>query len=170
MNSLTTSGPRAAQLFSQRGQSVLAHGSKSIIWDILSNLWHKETNQYGHVSVGVAEHALLHDSLLDYINRNIRLTSNYLTYTDGSMASNKFRKAAPHFLNRHQPGQARGTTAYCHDKWDGCSAAIEHLSWAFMEPARVFYLEGHNMVSLSLKPHCVLVQWLSMLMLVILAP
>ncbi|GAQ05335.1 hypothetical protein ALT_2656 [Aspergillus lentulus] len=65
MGSLGTSGARAVQIFSQRGQTALAHGSKSIMWDIISNLWDGETNPDCYVSIGVAENALLHDTLLD---------------------------------------------------------------------------------------------------------
>ncbi|GFF62633.1 hypothetical protein IFM60648_00673 [Aspergillus lentulus] len=71
------------------------------MWDILSNLWDAETNPDGYVSIGVAENALLHDTLLEYFHSDIRLTANYLTYNDGSMGSMKLRKAVSHFLNRH---------------------------------------------------------------------
>ncbi|EAW15656.1 putative aminotransferase, classes I and II family [Aspergillus fischeri NRRL 181] len=160
MGSLTASGSRATQIFSRRGQSALVHGSRIILWDITSNVWHKETNSDGYVNVGVAENTLLHDILLDYIHANIRLTANYITYNDGSMGSNRLRQAVSHFMNRHlnpvlpvEPQQIVIT--------NGCSSAIEQLSWAFMEPGEGILLGkpyyGTFIADLSLRPGAVVV-------------
>ncbi|GFF45060.1 hypothetical protein IFM58399_07451 [Aspergillus lentulus] len=140
MGSLATSGARAVQIFSQRGQTALAHGSKSIMWDIISNLWDAETNPDGYVSIGVAENALLHDTLLEYIHSDIRLTAIYLTYNDGSMGSMKLRKAVSHFLNGHLRPQ---------------------LSWAFMEPGEGMLLGkpyyGTFIADISVRPSAVVI-------------
>ncbi|KAL4894299.1 pyridoxal phosphate-dependent transferase [Aspergillus ambiguus] len=133
MGSLAEPGLRATKILSQRGRSAMALGYKNIMWDIISDLWHSETNPEGYVSVGVAENVLLHDLLLEYIHSNTQLTANYLTYNDGSAGSNPLRKAIAHFLNRHmvpfQPVAPQHVVVT-----NGCSSAIEQLSWAFMEP------------------------------------
>lgn len=133
MGTSTTPASRASQTLSTRGQDALEQGSKNYMWDIISNLWHPETNLDGYVSVGVAENALLHDTLLEYIHANIKLAPKHLTYNDGGMGSNHVRKAVARFLNRHlnpvrdvQPSHVLMT--------NGCSSAIEQLTWAFTEP------------------------------------
>jgi aspartate/methionine/tyrosine aminotransferase len=130
------------------------------MWDIISNLWDAETNPDGYVSVGVAENALLHDTLLEYIHSHIRLTANYLTYNDGSMGSMKLRKAVSHFLNRHlrpvHPVEPQHIVMT-----NGCSSAVEQLSWAFMEPGEGILLGkpyyGTFIADISLRPGAVVI-------------
>ncbi|GCB25558.1 probable inactive 1-aminocyclopropane-1-carboxylate synthase-like protein 2 [Aspergillus awamori] len=160
MDSPAISSSRATQTLSRRGRSAVALGSKNIMWDIISNLWHSETNPDGYVSVGVAENALLHDTLLEYIHSNIRLTANYLTYNDGSTGSNRLRKAVAHFLNRHM-NPIRPVAPQHLVMTNGCSSAIEHLSWAFMEPGEGILLGkpyySTFIADLSLRPGAVVV-------------
>lgn len=134
MGSIAIAAPRSSQIPSLRGQAALAHGSQSIMWDIISNLWHPETNANGYVSVGVAENVMLHDVLLDFIHANVKLPSKFLTYNEGSMGSTPLKKAVSHFLNRHlnpvRPLEPRHIVMT-----NGCSSAVEQLSWAFMEPS-----------------------------------
>jgi aspartate/methionine/tyrosine aminotransferase len=80
---------------------------------------------------------LSHDTLLEYINDNARYSAALLTYNNGSMGSNALRKSVPHFLNRHfnppvEPSHIRMT--------NGCSSAIEHLSWTFLNPGEAVLL------------------------------
>ncbi|RJE18673.1 hypothetical protein PHISCL_08995 [Aspergillus sclerotialis] len=155
MGSLSAPTSRASKMLSSRGQTAREDGSKGIIWDVISNLWHPETNPDGYVSVGVAENILLHDYLVDYLHANLKLPTRYLTYNDGGTGSGELKGAVSHFLNRHlkpfrpiEPSHVVMT--------NGCSSAVEQLSWAFTEPGegillgRPYY--GTFITDISLRP------------------
>ncbi|SPO06208.1 related to 1-aminocyclopropane-2-carboxylate synthase 2 [Cephalotrichum gorgonifer] len=106
------------------------------LWDILQNLWDPDTNTSGFVSLGVAENTLMHDDILKHIHASLSLTSKNLTYGDGSK---RLRAAMSRFLTRQlapvepiEPGHILLT--------NGCSSAIEHLSWALANPGEAFLL------------------------------
>ncbi|KAJ5121704.1 aspartate aminotransferase [Penicillium atrosanguineum] len=133
MGSFDTSMCRLADCFSTRGQAAVELGSKRITWDIISDMWHPDSNAEGILSVGMAENTLLHTTLLEYINANSKLSPMHLTYNNGSMGSNALRDAVSHFVNRHfkpfrkvEPSHILMT--------NGCSSAIEHLSHLFLNP------------------------------------
>ncbi|PWY93052.1 PLP-dependent transferase [Aspergillus sclerotioniger CBS 115572] len=146
--------------FSQRGQKAVEKGTHHTVWDILSNLWDPETNPSGILSVGVAESTLLHDTLVEYINANIHLSTKHLTYNNGSMGSNALRASISHFLNRHfnpiqpvEPGHILVT--------NGCSSALEHLSWTFLNPGDAILLSkpyySAFKTDFSLRPEAVVI-------------
>lgn len=76
-------------LLSSRGQAAFRVGSHRILWNIISNMWYPETNVDGCVSVGIAEKIPMHDILLEYLHTKISISSNYLTYNEGSMGSTR---------------------------------------------------------------------------------
>jgi aspartate/methionine/tyrosine aminotransferase len=103
------------------------------MWDIFSNVWDPSTNPGGYVNVGVAENALMHNELLEFINKKLELPAKYLTYNDGGGGSIRLRRAMCQFLNQHlnpftplDPDHLVVT--------NGVSSAIEHISWAFTDP------------------------------------
>ncbi|KAJ5991942.1 hypothetical protein N7451_007666 [Penicillium sp. IBT 35674x] len=149
-----------SEKFSDRGQAAVKLGTKRKTWDIISDMWHPETNQGGILSVGMAENTLLHDTLLEYINTNSRLEATHLTYNNGSMGSHTLRKAVSHFLNKHfcpfrpvEPSHIVIT--------NGCSSAIEHLSWTLLNPGEAILLSrpyySTFVADLTLRPEAVLV-------------
>ncbi|RFU81486.1 1-aminocyclopropane-2-carboxylate synthase 2 [Trichoderma arundinaceum] len=110
-----------------------------IIWKVLQDLWDPDTKPSGIVSLGVAENRLMHDILSKHIHENLTLSNHAFTYGDGASGSNHLRKSMSRFLNKHlkpikpiQPAHISIT--------NGCSAAIEHLSWAFANPGEAFLL------------------------------
>ncbi|GKZ85729.1 hypothetical protein AnigIFM56816_011700 [Aspergillus niger] len=147
-------------LFSERGQHAVELGASRITWDIISDMWHPQKNPSGYLSVGMAENTLLHDTLLEYINGNTHLSAEHLTYNNGSMGSNALRKAVSHFVNRHftpsrpvKPGHILMT--------NGCSSAIEHLSWTFLNPGEAILLSkpyySTFIADIALRPGSVVV-------------
>ncbi|GES66711.1 PLP-dependent transferase [Aspergillus terreus] len=108
----------------------------------------------------MAENTLLHDTLLEYIQANVRFSPIHLTYYNGSMGSKALRTAMSHFVNRHfnpfrpvEPHQIAMT--------NGCSSAIEQLSWTFLNPGEAVLL-GKPYYStfipdISLRPEAVVV-------------
>lgn len=124
--------PDAHSTVSLRGQRAAFADSKNLILDVLNDLWDPRTNPNGFFNVGVAENVLMHDILLEYINKEMDLPAKFLTYNDGGSGSTRLKKAVSQFLNHHftpaiaiQPIQLIIT--------NGVSAAIEHLSWAFTD-------------------------------------
>ncbi|PYI08375.1 PLP-dependent transferase [Aspergillus sclerotiicarbonarius CBS 121057] len=159
--SITTSSETPTPTpFSNRGQKAMEAGTNHTVWDIISNKWDPETNPSGILSVGMAENTLLHDTLLQYIHTNMHLSADHLTYNNGSMGSNALRAAISHFLNRRfnpfHPVQPRHILVT-----NGCSSAIEHLSFTFLNPGEAVLL-GKSYYSaftmdISLRPEAVVV-------------
>lgn len=156
----TSAAKQGCDLFSERGQRAVNLGASRITWDIISDMWHAEKNPSGYLSVGMAENTLLHDTLLEYINSNTKLSTEHLTYNNGSMGSHVLRKAVSHFLNRHfnpfrpvEPSHVLVT--------NGCSSAIEHLSWSFLNPGDGILLSkpyySTFIADITLRPETVVV-------------
>ncbi|OOF93287.1 hypothetical protein ASPCADRAFT_7519 [Aspergillus carbonarius ITEM 5010] len=160
MGANTSSESHTSISFSQRGQKAVEKGAHHAVWDILSNLWDPETNPSGIVSVGVAENKLLHDTLLEYINANTHLSTRHLTYNNGSMGSNALRQALSHFLNRHfhpiHPVEPQHILVT-----NGCSSALEHLSWTFLNPGDAILLSkpyySAFKTDFSLRPEAIVI-------------
>ena len=97
----------------------------------------------------------MHEDLLDHIHKNIALTSHSLTYGDGPTGSHRINKVLSRFLNKHlkplKPIESSHVTVT-----NGCSPALEHLSWAFGNPGDGFLLGqpwyGSFIPDISLRP------------------
>lgn len=120
-------------VISNRAQNATEAIASNPMWDIMSDVWCPSTNPAGYVNVGVAENALMHTELLEFINTKLDLPAKYLTYNDGGHGSTRLRTAMSQFLNRHlhpviplDPNHLVVT--------NGVSPAIEHISWAFADP------------------------------------
>ncbi|KAF9691887.1 hypothetical protein EKO04_009975 [Ascochyta lentis] len=105
------------------------------IWDIISNLWHPESNPDGYVSLGLAENALMHNELRDFLNskRLVDPQAVGFTYGTGPYGSKDVRGAVAKFMNHHfkpakklQPDHIFAT--------NGVTAAIEHCAWGLANP------------------------------------
>jgi aspartate/methionine/tyrosine aminotransferase len=160
MGSVTNSSSGSYEIFSKRGQAAVDLGTKRITWDVISDMWHPQINPDGILSVGMAENTLLHDTLLEYIHDNARFTAALLTYNNGSTGSKALRKSVSHFLNRHfnpfrpvEPNHILMT--------NGCSSAIEHLSWTFLNPGEAILLSkpyySTFIADITLRPEAVVV-------------
>ncbi|KAL2803026.1 pyridoxal phosphate-dependent transferase [Aspergillus granulosus] len=160
MGSISPISFKSSKSFSKRGQNALDLGAKRITWDIISDMWHPLKNPSGYLSVGMAENTLLHSELLEYIHANLHLSAEHLTYNNGSMGSNALRKAVSHFLNRHfnpfrpvEPAHVLMT--------NGCSSAIEHLSWTFVNPGEAVLLSrpyySTFIADICLRPEAVVI-------------
>ncbi|KAF3390238.1 1-aminocyclopropane-1-carboxylate synthase-like protein 1 [Penicillium rolfsii] len=140
---------------SLRAQDASAAAAQNLMWDILVDTWCPSSNPNGYMNVGVAENALMHNELIQYLNKNPNIPTEYLTYNDGGGGSNRLRRAIAQFLNRHLkpviPLDAEQLVVT-----NGVSPAIEHVSWAFTDPGegillgRPFY--GTFIPDLSTRP------------------
>ncbi|KAM0561936.1 hypothetical protein ACHAPJ_003108 [Fusarium lateritium] len=109
------------------------------IWEVIPNLFDQESNPEGIVSLGVAENTLMHDVLRKHIHDNLALSNPAFTYGDGTTGTKRVKQAVSRFLNKHlhpfqdiEPAHISMT--------NGCSAAIEHLSWAIANPGDAILL------------------------------
>lgn len=105
------------------------------VWDVISNLWHPESNTDGYVSLGVAENVLMHSELREYITSKdlIDPQAAGFTYGSGPYGSKVIRAAIAKFMNCHfKPAN------FLHADHvlvtNGVSAAIEHCAWALANP------------------------------------
>ncbi|KAI8657848.1 Aminotran-1-2 domain-containing protein [Fusarium keratoplasticum] len=114
-------------------------GSKGmVIWDVITNLW-DQSNPDGIVSLGVAENTLMHNVLKKHIHDNIALSNLAFTYGDGTTGTKRAKQAVARFLTR-QLKPFRAIEPAHISMTNGCSAAIEHLSWAIADPGDAILL------------------------------
>ena len=124
---------------STRGQQWAKMSPDLLIWKIIQDLWDPETNPAGYVSLGVAENALMHDEMTSYINANIKVQPEALTYGDGGQGTKTLRTAMARFLTRKlKPVIAFEPSHLCIT--NGVSSSIEHLSSIIADPGDAFLL------------------------------
>ncbi|KAH7152015.1 pyridoxal phosphate-dependent transferase [Dactylonectria estremocensis] len=109
------------------------------IWEVVPNLWHPESNPDGIVSLGVAENSLMHDTLSKHIHENLALSNPAFTYGDGTTGTKRIKASVSRFLTKYLK-PARPIEPQHLSMTNGCSAAIEHLSWALANPGEGFLL------------------------------
>jgi aspartate/methionine/tyrosine aminotransferase len=124
---------------SRRGQHFVEEAGGQLIWTVIKDLWHPESNPNGYVSLGVAENSLMHEELSKYINDHVKLSLKGLTYGDGGAGSRELQASMARFLTRKLkpiiPFEASHITIT-----NGVSTAIEHVSSIFADPGDVFLL------------------------------
>ncbi|ROT35117.1 1-aminocyclopropane-1-carboxylate synthase C [Sodiomyces alkalinus F11] len=86
---------------SSRGAVLADPSNRPVMLDIVSNLWHPESNPGGYLSLGVAENTLMHDEITQYMTKNISLNSHALTYGDSFSGSHGLKSAISAFITRH---------------------------------------------------------------------
>jgi aspartate/methionine/tyrosine aminotransferase len=121
---------------SSRAEELSKPDPAFILWDVLEDSYHAESNPGGYVSLGIAENTLMHDTLSKHIHRHLSLPNEELTYGDGKK---RIKALLARFLSRKLkpllPIQPKMVTVT-----NGCSSAIEHAAWAFGNPGDVFIL------------------------------
>ncbi|KAM0434000.1 hypothetical protein ACHAPT_003944 [Fusarium lateritium] len=110
-----------------------------VIWDVITNLWDHQSNPDGIVSLGVAENTLMHNVLKKHIHDNLALSNLAFTYGDGTTGTKRAKKAVARFLTRELKPFRDIEPAHI-SMTNGCSAAIEHLSWAIADPGDAILL------------------------------
>lgn len=146
----------AGSYLSDRAEAESKPKSGMLMWEIIQDLWHSDTNPNGYVSLGLAENSLMHNKLVEHIHNNISLPAQALTYGDGPPAGSKrLRNAMAKFLTRH----LKPVTPIESDHifvTNGCSSSVEHLSWALANPGDGFLLGqpyyGTFIPDISLRP------------------
>ncbi|KAG4254701.1 hypothetical protein BFJ72_g15139 [Fusarium proliferatum] len=124
---------------STRAQAAGENSKGALLWEIMPNIWDPKSNPDGYVSLGVAENTLMHDELSKHIHDCFGLSHAAFTYGDGMTGTKRLKKAIGHFLNRHLK-PIRPLKPEHIDVTNGCSSAVEHLSWALANPGECFLL------------------------------
>ncbi|KAF3079955.1 hypothetical protein TWF569_011001 [Orbilia oligospora] len=81
-------------------ESADAFGAMAGLMKVFQNMYNKEKNPNGIISLGVAENSLMHKELVDYYADKIKVTSYDLTYGAGPGGSPILREALASLYNR----------------------------------------------------------------------
>ena len=123
----------SAMSLSKRGYEAAKPSGFMFMWEVLNNLYHPKTNPTGYVSLGLAENALMHDTLSEHIHENIALPNHALTYGDGPAGSKRLKSVMAKFLTNYlkpfMPIEPNHIVVA-----NGCGSVVEHLSWALAGP------------------------------------
>lgn len=124
---------------SERGTKWALPDDSMLLWTVIQDLWHPETNSTGFVSLGVAENTLMHDTLSKHIKSNFDVHSHGFTYGDGPRGTTRLRNAVAKFLTEHlrptadiKPSQITIT--------NGCTSALENLAFVLGNPGEEYLL------------------------------
>ncbi|KKA31061.1 hypothetical protein TD95_002569 [Thielaviopsis punctulata] len=144
---------------SDRALVVSRPSALTKIWEVIANAWHPDSNPSGYVSLGVAENSLMHSELAAKLPAPADIPHSSFTYGDGPSGSQRLKKALAAYLNhRHNP-VTRVLPQHI-IATNGCSAAIEQLSWALANPGDVWLLGqpfyGTFQPDLTLRPTAVI--------------
>ncbi|KAF5009672.1 hypothetical protein FDECE_4118 [Fusarium decemcellulare] len=118
---------------SRRAHEAEESSKGMVLWEVIPNLFDQETNPDGIVSLGVAENTLMHNVLRKHIHDNLALSNPAFTYGDGTTGTKRVKAAVSKFLNKQLKPFRPIEPAHI-SMTNGCSAAIEHLSWALANP------------------------------------
>ena len=88
-------------LLSTRGAEATTPSGRQQLFEVINNLYDAETNPDGYVSLGVAENALMHKEMAQFINKSFDLSEDALTYGEGGSGSKRLRTAISRFVNKH---------------------------------------------------------------------
>ncbi|KAK2755777.1 putative secondary metabolism biosynthetic enzyme [Arachnomyces sp. PD_36] len=124
---------------SHRGNVAASPSRKMALLGVINNLWDPESNPDGFISLGIAENALMHKEMADYIHKSFNITDHALTYGDGFSGSKRLREAISAFVNRNfeplhptLPEQVTVTS--------GVTNAIEACAWGLGDHGDGFLL------------------------------
>ncbi|THY29609.1 hypothetical protein D6D01_03498 [Aureobasidium pullulans] len=81
----------------------------------------------------------MHENLSEHVHKHLDLAHHAFTYGDGSTGSKRLTKAMANFFNLHFHPTLPITSAHI-TVTNGCSSALEHLSWAIADPGDGFLL------------------------------
>lgn len=121
---------------SQRAHELSKPDPRYQFWEVLQDNWCPTSNAGGIVNLGVAENRLMLDTISAHIHKHMQLPPEAFTYGDGGK---RLKGILARFLGRQlqalTPIEPRHIAVT-----NGCSSAIEHLSWALANPGDVFLL------------------------------
>ncbi|CAN9210832.1 unnamed protein product [Alternaria alternata] len=121
---------------SSRGWKINKESAgENLIWKVCADLWDPVTNPDGYVSLGMAENALMHEELREYLLSRplIDASSKAFTYGDGPSGSKQIKTAVASFFEDHF-APAKPVRAEHLVITNGVTSALEHAAWALADP------------------------------------
>ncbi|UNI17005.1 hypothetical protein JDV02_003386 [Purpureocillium takamizusanense] len=119
---------------SDRASKLTAPDPNFFFMQVLANLYDAKTNPHGYINIGVAENTLLHDRFMKHMRATLEPADSIptvtLTYGDGHK---RLKPAVARFLTR-QLRPLRAITPADVFVSNGCTVAIENISWALANP------------------------------------
>ncbi|KAL0064451.1 hypothetical protein AAF712_008615 [Marasmius tenuissimus] len=105
------------------------NSGENIIWQVISNLHHPDTNPDGFISLGVAENALMHEELARFLSSRYTISTTGFTYGDGPSGSKQVVDTLARFFNKffNPVNEVKKEHIMV---TNGVSSAVEHFSWA----------------------------------------
>ncbi|KAH8812703.1 pyridoxal phosphate-dependent transferase [Xylogone sp. PMI_703] len=86
-------------LSSRAAYNIKPNDIKQIMSAGSTNLYDRESNPDGMISLGVAENRLMHQEITEHINSTLKIRPKSLTYGDGSVGSDELRSNIAKFMN-----------------------------------------------------------------------
>lgn len=124
---------------SERGKSWAQPDDGMLIWTVLQDLWHPQSNPNGYASLGVAENTLMHDTLSKHIKDNLNPPNHAFTYGDGPRGTNRLRQALARFLTKHlKPLETIQPKQICIT--NGVTTTLDHFAFILADPGEGFLL------------------------------
>ncbi|KAI9158120.1 1-aminocyclopropane-1-carboxylate synthase-like protein 1 [Paramyrothecium foliicola] len=120
---------------SRRAEELAKPDPRYQLWDVVRNNW-SPTMPEGIVNLGVAENDLMVEEMTEHIHKHLDLPPSAFTYGDGGQ---RLKKVLAGFLTRKLKARTPIEPAHI-TLTNGCSSAIEHLSWALANPGDVMLL------------------------------
>lgn len=120
--------PPADAMLSARGFRAAEPGGLAGLMEVWNDMYDAETNPDGYISLGVAENALMHHEMTQYINSSFSLADFSLTYGEGGSGSKRLRAAISKFVNRHFKPVVPVTAEQINVS-NGVTTSIEACAW-----------------------------------------
>ena len=115
-------------MLSTRGAKAAEPGGLVALMKVWNDMYDAEKNPGGYISLGVAENALMHKEMSQYINSSFSISDFSLTYGDGGSGSKRLRAALSKFVNRHFKTVTPVTTEQINVS-NGVTTSIEGCAW-----------------------------------------
>lgn len=124
---------------SRRGANWADHSGDLTIWTVVKDLWHPIDNPDGYLSLGVAENALMHGELQEYIHKHTQVPAGGLTYGDGGSGSKALQRAMGRFLTRKLEAVVPIESSHVCIT-NGVTTGVEHLVNILADPGDALLL------------------------------
>ena len=121
---------------SRRAEALSKPDPAYLFRDILANTWDSKSNPDGFVHLGLAENTLMHDVLNEHLHKHLAVPTSAFTYGDGGK---RVKSAIAKFICRYMKPLTPVLPVHI-TLANGCSSAVEQLSWALANPGDVFIL------------------------------
>ncbi|KAF3904782.1 hypothetical protein ABW20_dc0103099 [Dactylellina cionopaga] len=122
--------PRTTPTLSRRAQENLSNGNErsEALIELLKNPYHEKANPSGTINLAIAENYLMHDVVVEFLNKKLRPDASQLTYGEGFGGSVRLRQNLSRFINTYfrpvEEVNLEEIIVSC-----GANSSIDQLTW-----------------------------------------